>query len=379
MIAHLLQTAGRCVGMTTTSGITIDGVLAKAVDASGPRSARVVLNDPSVDAAVLETARGGMLREGLAYDLADVGVVLNVTSDHLGIRGVDTLSQLAKLKSVVIRGVRRRGLCVLNADDPRTRRMASVARGRVAWFTVEPLTAELREHIAAGGMVAALESDDLLVLHEGGERIPLLPADRMPATFGGIARFNVPNALAAALAARGNGLPVDTVVDGLSTFRSDYDQNPGRFNVTDAPGFTAIVDYAHNPAALHALGSAVTQLAAASPGGRRIGVLSTPGDRRDEDILEIGRIAAQYFDDLVFREKPDGRGRAAGGVVALLQEGAIEGGMSPERIQIVFDETAAMETALLMASPADIVAMTVTDVDGVWHQVQAFRPERVDV
>jgi cyanophycin synthetase len=279
----------------------------------------------------------------------------------------------------VIRNVRRRGLCVLNADDPRTRRMAAVARGRVAWFTVEPLTAELREHIAAGGLVAALESDDLLVLHEGGERIPLLAADRMPATFGGIARFNLPNALAAALAARGNGLAVDTIVEGLSTFRSDYDQNPGRFNVTDAPGFTAIVDYAHNPAALHALGSAVTQLAAASPGGRRIGVLSTPGDRRDEDILEIGRIAAQYFDDLVFREKPDGRGRAAGGVVALLQEGAIDAGMPPERIQIVFDETAAMETALQMAGPADIVAMTVTDVDGVWHQVQAFRPERVDV
>lgn len=381
MIAHILTTAGRCVGMTTTSGITIDGRLVKAADASGPRSARLVLDDPTVDAAVLETARGGMLREGLAYDLADVGVVLNVSSDHLGIRGVDTLSQLARLKSVVARNVRRRGMCVLNADDPRTRRMASVARGRVAWFTVEPLTDDLIRHISDGGLVAALESGErggLLVLHEDGERIPLLDADDLPATFGGIADFNIPNALAAVAAARGNRIPVETIVEGLRTFQSSFAQNPGRFNVTDAPGFTAIVDYAHNPAALHALGGALRRLSARSPGGRTIGVISTPGDRRDDDIRQIGSIAAGYFDDLVFRERPDGRGRAAGGVVALLQEGAISAGMPPERIRIVFDENAAMDAALQMAVPGDVVAMTVTDVDSVWRQVQEFRTEAVD-
>ena len=382
MIAHLLTTAGRSVGMTNTSGITIDGQLVQAVDASGPRSARLVLNDPTVDAAVLETARGGLLREGLAYDLADVGVVLNVSADHLGIRGVDTLAQLARVKSIVIRNVRRRGLCVLNADDGLVRRMKQIARGRVAWFTVHALTPELREHIADGGMVAALEASDragLLVLYERGERIPLLDAADLPATFDGIAAFNVPNALAAVLAARAHGIPVETIVGGLRTFQSSFDQNPGRFNVTDAPGFTTIVDYAHNPAALHALGAALGRLAAASAHGRTIGVISTPGDRRDEDIREIGRIAAGYFDDLVFRERPDGRGRAAGAVVALLQEGAIEAGMDPARIRIVFDEQAAMDAALRMAVPGDIVAMTVTDVDGVWQQVTSFRPERVDV
>ncbi len=382
MIAHILQTAGRCVGMTSTSGISIDGHLVKAVDASGPRSARTVLNDPTVDAAVLETARGGMLREGLAYDLADVGVVLNVTSDHLGIRGVDTLGQLARLKSVVVRNVRRRGTCVLNADDPRTLRMAEVARGRVAFFTVEPLTDRLREHVDAGGTVAALEPSDhggLLVLIEDGERTPLMEAADLPATFGGIAGFNVPNALAAVAAARGHGIPVETIVEGLRTFAPSYEQNPGRFNVTEAPGFTTVVDYAHNPAALHALGSALKLLSARTPGGRTIGVISTPGDRRDDDIREIGRIAAGYFDQLVFRERPDGRGRAAGGVVALLQEGALGAGIKPEQIRIVFDETAAMDTALRMGTPGDLVAMTVTDVDAVWRQVQAFRPsERVD-
>ena len=382
MIAHILQTAGRRVGMTSTSGISIDGHLVKAVDASGPRSARTVLNDPTVDAAVLETARGGMLREGLAYDLAEVGVVLNVTSDHLGIRGVDTLGQLARLKSVVVRNVRRRGMCVLNADDPRTLRMAAVARGRVAFFTVEPLTEQLREHLDAGGTVAAMEPAEhggLLVLHESGERTPLIEADELPATFGGIAGFNVPNALAAVAAARGNGVPVETIIDGLLTFASSFEQNPGRFNVTDAPGFTTVVDYAHNPAALHALGAALKLLGARAPGGRTIGVISTPGDRRDEDIREIGRIAAEYFDQLVFRERPDGRGRAAGGVVALLQEGALAAGMPPDQIKIVFDESAAMDTALRMATPGDLVAMTVTDVDAVWRQVQAFRhSERVD-
>ncbi len=382
MIAHILQTAGRCVGMTSTSGISIDGHLVKAVDASGPRSARMVLSDPTVDAAVLETARGGMLREGLAYDLADVGVVLNVTSDHLGIRGIDTLGQLARLKSVVVRNVRRRGMCVLNADDPRTLKMADVARGRVAFFTVEPLTEQLRDHLDAGGTVAALEPSEhggLLVLHEGGERTPLIEAADLPATFGGIAGFNVPNALAAAAAARGNGIAVDTIIEGLRTFTSSFEQNPGRFNVTDAPGFTTVVDYAHNPAALHALGAALKLLGARAPGGRTIGVISTPGDRRDDDIREIGRIAAGYFDQLVFRERPDGRGRVAGGVVALLQEGALGAGMPQERIRIVFDETAAMDAALRMAAPGDLVAMTVTDVDAVWRQVQAFRPsERVD-
>ncbi|MCU1416724.1 MAG: cyanophycin synthetase [Schumannella sp.] len=382
MIAHLLQTAGRRVGMTTTSGITVDGTLVKAVDASGPRSARMVLNDPTVDAAVLETARGGMLREGLAYDLADVGLVLNVTADHLGIRGIDTLRQLARLKSLVVRNVRRRGTCVLNADDPLTRRMAAVARGRVSWFTVEPLTLALRGHLADGGTVVALEPSDrggLLVLREGRTQTPLLHADEMPATFGGIAAFNISNALAAVAAARGHGIAVETIVEGLRSFQSSYEQNPGRFNLTDAPGFTTIVDYAHNPAALRALGAAVKLFAARSLGGRTIGVISTPGDRRDEDIRELGRIAAEHFDELVFRERPDGRGRTAGGVVALLQEGAIAAGMDPQHIQIVFDESAAMDAALRMAAPEDLVAMTVTDVDGVWRQVQSFRQERVDV
>lgn len=369
MIGHILQTAGRCVGMTSTSGITIDGTVVTAGDASGPRSARLVLSDPSVDAAVLETARGGLLREGLAYDLADVGVVLNVSADHLGLGGVNTLRQLARVKSVVIRNVRRRGLCVLNADDPRVRRMAAVARGRVAWFTLEPLTAELREHIAVGGIVVALEQRQLVV-YENGERTALLDAAGIPATFGRVAEFNIANALAAVAAARGNGVACETIAEALRTFQTSYEQNPGRFNVTDAPGFTAIVDYAHNPAALRALGSALQGM----PAERRIGVISTPGDRRDADIRELGGIAAQYFDQLVFRERPDGRGRAAGGVVALLQEGALAAGMRADSIRIVFDENAAMDAALRMAGPGDLVALTVTDVDGVWRQVQAFRP-----
>ncbi len=340
-----------------------------------------MLADPTVDVAVLETARGGLLREGLAYDRADVGVVLNVTADHLGLKGVDTLGQLARVKSVVVRDVRRRGTSVLNADDPRTVGWPSgpaAASPSSRWNRSPP---GLRESSRLGR-----HRDGPRTLRPGrparaarGRRAnPLVDAAAIPATWGGIAGFNVSNAQAAVAATRGHGIAVETIVDGLCTFSTSFEQNPGRFNVTDAPGFTTIVDYAHNPAALHALGAALRRLAPTAP-GRTIGVISTPGDRRDDDILELGRLAAEIFDEVVFRELPDGRGRAAGGVVALLQEGAIAAGMPPERIRIVFDEAAAMDTALRMARPSDLVALTVTDVDAVWRQVQAFRPaERVD-
>lgn len=373
MIAHILEHAGSCVGMTTTSGVYVDGRLVRGGDSSGPKSARLVLADPRVDAAVLETARGGILREGLAYDRADVGVVLNVSADHLGLGGIDTLGQLARVKGVVARQVRSRGRTVLNADDPRTLRMARHAGGRVALFSMDGdrLPDAVAEHLAAGGAAAVHEaSTDAIVLFEDGARTEVLPASRIPATAGGVAAFNVANALAALLAGRGLGVATEVIAAALATFETGFAQNPGRFNVTTAPGFTTIVDYAHNPAALRALGTAVARMR--TPAGRTIGVVSTPGDRRDDDILEIGRIAAGIFDELVFRERPDGRGRAPGGVVALLEQGAREAGADPTRIRIVVDEAAAMETALRLAGPDDLVAVMPTDVDAVWHQVDTF-------
>ncbi|HWM34596.1 MAG TPA: cyanophycin synthetase [Pseudolysinimonas sp.] len=378
MIAHLVESTGRVVGMTTTSGVSVGGQFVLKADASGPRSARLVLADPSVQAAVFETARGGILREGLAYNRADVGVVLNVSADHLGLGGIDTLGQLARVKAVVARRVRRRGMTVLNADDPRTLRMAARAGGRVALFTLNGETIEARGlgAIATSGVIVAAHGD-ALVAHEDGVRTPLGSAADLPSTLGGVARFNVANALAAAAAGRGLGLSWEQISSGLATFSTGYDQNPGRFNVVRAAGFTAIVDYAHNPAALAALGEAIAAMR--TDGARTIGVVSTPGDRRDADILEIGRLAASIFDTLVFRELPDGRGRAPGGVLALLAEGARSAGAADERILIVPDEAEATATALRLARHDDIVAVMPTHVEDVWQQVLAFAAEREPV
>ncbi|HEY8587927.1 MAG TPA: cyanophycin synthetase, partial [Naasia sp.] len=285
MVEHILRADGRTPGMTTTSGVYVDGRRIRGGDASGPKSARLVLGDPTVDCAVLETARGGILREGLAYDLADVGIVLNISADHLGLKGIDTLEDMAAVKSVVARQVARRGMTVLNADDPLTRRMARVARGRVGWFTTaDELSPALQAHRADGGLISARESGetgDALVLWDGERRIPLLPVSEIPATLAGWAMFNVQNALAAAAAAYSLGVQPATIAEALRGFEGSFEQNPGRLNITRAPGFTTILDYAHNPAALLALGAAIDGLRPHHD--RVIGVVSTPGDRRDED------------------------------------------------------------------------------------------------
>jgi len=369
MIAHILQASGKRVGMTTTSGIYIDGERIAKLDASGPRSAQRVLDDPAVEVAVFETARGGILREGLPVRRLDVGVMLNVSADHLGLGGIDTLEELARVKSVVVRSVRRTGLSVLNADDALVSRLADVAGGRIGWVTLAPLTPWLLARLRRGDLVAALE-DETLVIHDGPLRHALLPVAQLPAALGGIASFNVQNALAASAAAFARGVPPSHIADALRSFESSFQQNPGRLNITRAPGFTTIVDYGHNPAALHALGQTLAGMR--DDHERLIGVVSTPGDRRDEDILELGRIAAGIFDELIFRERPDGRGREAGGVVTLLQRGALAGGGDPSSIHLVLDERAAMELALRTACPRDLVVLMPTDVEGTWRQVQEF-------
>jgi cyanophycin synthetase len=380
MIGHILAATGRSVGMTTTSGVYAGGQLIRACDASGPKSARQVLADPTVDAAVLETARGGILREGLGFDRADVGVVLNISEDHLGLKGVETLADLAAVKSVVVEQVRRRGASVLNADDVWTLRMARHARGRLIYFTLRggaELSPFLQAHLATGGCAAVLEYSargGRLILLDGDLRLPLIEAADIPATLGGAARFNVQNALAAAAAAYGQGVAPEHIARALASFSGSFEQNPGRLNLTKAPGFTTIVDYAHNPAALRALGEVIAALRPSH--ARAIGVVSTPGDRRDEDIRQMGAIAAGLFDTIIFRERPDGRGRAPGGVLALLTEGALEAGFPEHRMQRLLSERQAVDQALTTARADDLVVLMPTEVEAVWGQVQAFARKR---
>jgi cyanophycin synthetase len=379
MVARIAREMGKTVGLTNTTGVYVNDERILEADASGPKSARMVLRDPTVDVAVLETARGGMLREGLAFDRCDVGIVLNVTADHLGLKGVDTLEDLAAVKSIVSEAVGRRGISVLNADDPLTLRMARHAGGRIGYFTLNggfEMSPFLQKHTAEGGLLAALEPSvrgGELVLYDRGRRWSLMHADELPATLNGMARFNVANALAAIIAGHGLGASPTLMAKALRAFTSSHAENPGRFNVHDAHGFRVIVDYAHNPGAMRAMGDLVVQLRPTV--GRVIGVVSIPGDRRDEDILEMGAIAADMFDELIFRERPDGRGRATGSVLSLLTDGAIGAGFPAERIHRILSETRSVDVALQMARPGDLVLVFPTAVDTVWKQVTTFQPE----
>ncbi|WP_454718918.1 cyanophycin synthetase [Caulobacter segnis] len=377
MVARIAREMGKTVGLTNTTGVYVNDERVLEADASGPKSARMVLRDPTVDVAVLETARGGMLREGLAFDRCDIGIVLNVTADHLGLKGVDTLEDLALVKSIVTEAVSRRGVSVLNGDDPLTLRMARRAGGRIAYFTLQggsQMSPFLQKHVAEGGLLAALEPSAQggeLALYDKGRRSTVIHAEQIPATLNGMARFNVANALAAIVAGHGLGASPELMATALRAFTSSHAENPGRFNVHDTHGFRVIVDYAHNPGAMRAMGDLVVQLRPSV--GRVIGVVSIPGDRRDEDILEMGAIAAEMFDELIFRELPDGRGRPAGSVLSLLTQGALEAGFPTERLHRILSETRSVDAALRMARPGDLVLVFPTAVDAVWNQVTAFQ------
>jgi cyanophycin synthetase len=378
MTKHILRYTGCTVGLTSTTGVYINDILTHEGDATGPRSARMILRDPTVEVAVLETARGGLLREGLAYEEADIAACLNVTADHLGLKGIHTVEDLAHVKSVVVEAVRRDGYSVLNADDSLVVKMARRAGGRIIWFSLcggAEMSPLVREHIDDGGMAVVREpgaDGGTIVLYDDSRREFIMKAGDIPATLHGMAEFNVANALAAIAMALAHGVPILTIRSAMSQFRSTFEQNPGRLNVHDAHGFRVIVDYAHNAAGLEALGKVVRGLSHRYK--RTIGTVSMAGDRRDQDIQELGRIAAGIFDELIFREDPATRGRPRGEVMNLLKAGALEGGRDMEHIHLIAGEAASTAAALAIARPGDLIVITPTDVRAAWEQVNDFKP-----
>jgi cyanophycin synthetase len=377
MVKHVVRYTGCTVGLTSTSGVYVNDVLVSEGDATGPRSARMVLRDPTVEVAVLETARGGLLREGLAFDRSDIGTCLNVAPDHLGLKGIDTIEDLAEVKSLIIETVSRDGTAVLNADDPLTVKMARRSRARVIWFSLKGDDAEmpvfLRRHIEEGGPAVVREPGEeggMIVYYDRGLREAVMRAGDIPATLHGMATFNIANALATVAICIAHEVPILTIRSALTSFQSSFEQNPGRLNVHDEHGFRVILDYAHNSAGLEALGEVVRGLRHRHK--HSIGVLSIPGDRRDEDILGLGRIASGIFDELYFREDPGTRGRPRGEVMKLLEQGAIEGGAAPDRVHLIATEHGATRAALMSAGPGDLVVVTPTDVNGTWQLITNF-------
>jgi cyanophycin synthetase len=390
MISHILKLMGRRVGMTSTDGIVIDGRLMKRGDMSGPRSAQMVLQNPTVDTAVFEVARGGILREGLGYDRNDVAVVTNVTGDHLGLAGITSIGQLANVKAVVVEAVPGSGAAVLNADDPLVARMARQSAGRLVYFSMSTEKGEegfdrVDSHLGRGGAAFCLQrtpEGELIVLRLGQRTMPLLYTHLVPATFGGRARMNVANALAAAAAAWAAGAHLHDIRQGLRTFTTSFFQAPGRLNLVEVRGVRVVIDYCHNVDGMRALADFVDRMMTESEGpatplpagrhGRAIGVIGIPGDRRDDDQLEYGALAATAFDEVIVREDRNLRGRppgeSAANVVAGVKAARDDGRGRSQKAETVLDELTAVRTALRRAAPGDLVVACVDDAVAVYRE-----------
>ena len=357
LTSHLLKGNGLRVGMTNTDGVYVNGRQTDSGDCSGPRSARNVLMHPDVDAAVFETARGGLLREGLAYDRCQVAVVTNVGSgDHLGLNFITTLEDLRVLKRVIVLNVAPGGMAVLNGTDPEVVKMARHCPGQITYFGYDPHHPVIATHRALGKRVLFVDQGDIVASAGGQEtRIPL---SGVPITANGAIRFQVENALAAIGAAWALNLPWDNIKASLATFISDAQAVPGRFNLFDYQGATLIADYGHNPDAIQALSDAVKNM----PAKQRMVVISGAGDRRDEDIRDQTKILGQVFDEVILYQDACQRGRADGEVLALLREGLV-GATRTQRVQEIQGEFVAIDTALAELEPGDLCLILIDQVE----------------
>ena len=357
-IAHLLREQGNKVGLTCTEGIFVDDQRIDTGDCSGPKSARVVLMHPQVQAAVLETARGGILREGLGFDVCDVAVVTNLgAGDHLGLGGIDTVEQLAAVKRTVVEAVSPTGTAVLNAEDPLVSAMADTCRGNVIYFACDSNHPVVVAHRSTGQRVVTVR-DGSVVLVEGQHELPLMALRDIPLTFGGCIRFQIENVLASTAAAWALGLDHDTLRRALVTFSSDVHAAPARYNVLKVRGATVIVDYGHNASALRAL----VQSFDCFPHDRRAAVFSAAGDRRDSDIIEQAALVAQAFDHVVIYEDQCNRGRADGEIIALLRQG-LAMGTRCRRLNELRGELNAIDTVLDSLQPRDLILIQADQVE----------------
>ena len=373
MIGHALAATGKTVGMTTTSGVFVGGREQAHGDMTGPRSAQAILGDPAVEVAVLETARGGLMRRGLGYDWADVAVMTNITRDHIGQDGLETLDDILHVKSLVAERVRDGGTLVLNADDP-AGAVARRALGPRAALPDRPLLARCevgRGASPCGRRRHRVRRAQGLDPELGGRAArAIVRIGSIPATFDGAATFNVANALAAVAACRALGVPAAVVRGALSRFVADS-HNSGRQNVFDVAGGKLVIDYGHNPAAFEAMGEVLRRWA---KGGRVIGIFGVPGDRDDSVLQESARIAARIFDRIVIKEDDDKRGRQPGEVARLLQE-TIAAERPELPCEVVLDEREALETGLAAMRGGDVAVMFYDDLEAV-REVLAKRGER---
>jgi cyanophycin synthetase len=341
LTAHICKTAGKKVGYTTSDGVYIQNQLMMKGDCTGPVSAKFVLSDPTVDFAVLECARGGLLKAGLAFDKCDVAIVTNVAADHMGLSGINTLEQMARVKSVVPETVRKDGFAILNADDDLVYNMKEDLDCNVALFSMDENNPRIKEHSKNGGYAVVYENGYVAIL-KGTWKIRVMKVTDIPITFDGKAVHNIMNTLPSVLAAYlFRDISIEDIRSGLSTFIPSPALTPGRLNMFEFKKCRFLVDFAHNPAGLELLGNFVNKM----DGSPKIGIISGTGDRRDEDIKELGRLSTKYFDEIIIRCDKNLRGRTAEEIVGLLLEGINEAKTRDIPVKVIYKE----EDAILHA------------------------------
>jgi cyanophycin synthetase len=358
LIGHVLSLLGHKVGMTTTGGIYIDGKCIEKGDTTGPESALTVLLDKNVDSAVLETARGGIIRGGLAYDLADVGVITNITDDHLGMDGVNTIEDLAIVKSLVGEAVKDEGYVVMNAENEASMKILNRMKSNIILFSRDKNNKYLRDNIQKGGF-GVYSEDGYVWVEKDGKACRIASINEIGITIKGKLLYNVENALAACGALIGLGVDYSIIALGLTTFYCNAELNPGRFNMYNINGSTVILDYGHNVEGY----KAVLEGVKAMKHNRLVGIIGVPGDRLDSNIFDVGRISGGYFDLIYVKEDQDRRGRQRGEVAEILRKGVLTAGFNKRNIEVVFDEKEALTKAIDSARYGDLIIIFFEDYE----------------
>ncbi len=369
LIAHILKGSGKTVGFTTTDGTYIQNQQIVAGDNTGPVSAQLVLKDPTVEVAVLETARGGIIRAGLGFDYCDVGIVTNVAADHLGLKDVNTLEDLARVKSVVPRAVGRRGYAVLNAEDPNVYKMKDLVEGHCVYFSMDENHPNIQRQ-ANRGRISCVYENGFVTILKGKWKVRIEKALNIPLTYGGRAEFMIQNVIAATLACFVHGVAIEDIRNGLATFNAGTAQTPGRLNFIEIGDVTVLMDYAHNAAGMAGLSSFINKLSYK----HRTCVLNGTGDRRDDDIREFAKITADTFDRIIIREGHYLRGRTKEEMYRLLQEGIAQSENKPQ-VKIIDESREAIHTAIKNGRKGELVVTLADYVPQDIGYVQEYRDE----
>jgi cyanophycin synthetase len=367
MLGKILGLEGYRVGMTTTHGIHINDICIEAGDAAGPKSANRLLNNGEIDIAVLETARGGIIREGLAYDKADVAIFTNMTEDHVGQNGISTIEELLDAKALVIQEVKKDGTCILNADDGLLMKIKGKAGGKLILFGADPQNHYLKEHLCSGGCGVFRQGDNIFI-QEGELKELIINVADIPATIDGGLIHNIYNSMAAIGAAYTLKIPYRTIVRALNAFSCDPRVNPGRFNIYELGGIKVILDFGHN---IDGYRVTIEGLKSLKP-GRLVGIIGIPGNRNNEEIRKVGKLCGKNFDRILIREDLDLRGRQPEEVADIILLGAIDAGMDRNSVEIVPDEQKALKKLLSEAQNGDVIAVFYDKIDPLEEIIKKY-------